>query len=545
MASRHLLYLTNENLVSLLAHGGRIAERKVFPVSGAGQGEFEARVQALRHVPTHIITDLAEEDFRVDTIPHLGARDQQAVVARKLNQIFRNTGYRHAIPQGREPDGRRDDRVVYTAITNAEILRPWVEVLERLEVPLEGIHSSAVFSGQLLSQLRLNFPHALLVTFTPGDALRQTYFRNREVRFSRLTPVDLEEGETLGGLVSAEVGRTWQYLDSLRNFSPNDRLEVCVLVHPKDRASVEPVLRDYDQIEYRLLDVEQVAGKLGLKPPPLSSSAEEILAHIFLRRPEANHFASPELRRFAVLRHARNAIGTAAGIILAGGLAYAAWNLAGALQNRDQDLQTARRIQAAQREYDEVVRSTPTLGVGGEMMRDTVAFFSGALREYPTVTGFLVPLSAALDRYPTIRLTQVVWEAADDDKRMPPLVPTAPRVAPALKALPKGGEVAAGSPPRAAPGTVPDTPFPSGRYSVAILEAMVTVQGVDYRRALSEVEGLVEAIGAIPGYRADILDSPLDITPRSAVQGKSGEQQPAASQARFSVKVSRATEPRT
>ncbi|MCW5592937.1 MAG: hypothetical protein KIS74_12630 [Burkholderiales bacterium] len=544
MASRHILYLTNENVVSLVARGGRIAGRKVFPVSGAGQADFEAHVKALRHVPTHLITDLAEEDFRADTIPHLGRRDQEAVLARKLSQIFRNTTYRHAIAQGREAEGRRDDRVIYTAITNAEVLRPWLEVIERLEVPFEGIHSSAVFSGRLLEQLHLQFPHTLLVTFTPGDALRQTYFRNREIKFSRLTPVDLQEGESLGGLVSSEVGRTWQYLDSLRNFQSTDRLEVCVLVHPKDRPAVEPVLRDYDQIEYRLLDMEQVAGKLGLKPPPLASSAEEVLAHLFAQKPGANDFAPPELRRFAVIRNARNAIGTVAGVFLAAGLAYAGWNLSGALANREVDLQTARRIQAAQREYDEVTRSTPAMGVGGQTMRDTVAFFSSSLRQNITVTTFLVPISTVLDKYPAIRLTQVAWEAADDDKVLPALTPILPKVSPPLKALTRGSEASPASTPRAL-GAVPETPFSSGRHSVAVLEATVNVEGVDYRSALALVEGFVADIGKLPGYRADILDSPLDITPRSAIKGQSSDQPHGQSQARFSVKVSRATEPRT
>jgi len=541
MASRHILYLTNENVVSLVARGGRIAERKVFPVSGAGQADFEAHVKALRDVPTHLVTDLAEEDFRADTIPHLGRRDQEAVLARKLSQIFRNTTYRHAIAQGREAEGRRDDRVIFTAITNAEVLRPWLEVIERLEVPFEGIHSSAVFSGRLLEQLHLQFPHTLLVTFTPGDALRQTYFRNREIKFSRLTPVDLEEGESLGGLVSAEVGRTWQYLDSLRNFQPTDRLEVCVLVHPKDRPSVEPALRDYDQIEYRLLDMDQVAGKLGLKPPPLASSAEEVLTHLFAQKPGENDFAPPELRRFAVIRNVRNAIGAVASVILAAGLAYAGWNLSGVLANREMDLQTARLVQAAQREYDEVSRSTPAMGVGGQTMRDTVAFFASSLRQQTTVTTFLVPISTVLDKYPAIRLTQVAWEAADDDKVLPALVPTSPRVAPPLKALPKGTDGAGPARPPAGP---PEAPFPSGRHSVAVLEAMVNIEGVDYRSALAVVEGFVADIGKLPGYRADILDSPLDITPRSAIQGRTTDQPVGFSQARFSVKVSRAAEPR-
>jgi hypothetical protein len=466
------------------------------------------------------------------------------VLNRKLTQLFRNTPYRHAIAQGREPDGRRDDRVVYTAITNGEVLRPWVEVLERLKVPVEGIHSSAVFSGRLLAELGLHFAHTLLVTFTPGDALRQTYFRRKEIKFSRLTPIDLEEGQTLGNFLSEEIGRTWQYLDTLRYFSPADRLEVCVLVHPKDRPAIEPMLRDYDQIQYRLLDIEQVATKLGLKPPPVSSSAEEVLAHLFLRRPGENNFASPELRRYAALRNARIAINSVAGAFLAAGLAYGGWNLSFALQNREQDLQTARQIMASNRELDDIARSMPAQGVGGQTMRDTVAFYSGLLREYPTVESFLIPVSAVLDRYPKVRLTQVAWQSADDDKATPLLVPMIPREAPPLKAVAKGSESTPGAAQRST-AEAAEVPFSSGRHAVALLEATVTIDGMAFREALAQVEAFIADLAKIPGYQASLFDSPLDITPRSAISARLGERDPVTSLARFSVRVSRATEPRT
>src|SRR5258708_7324187 len=272
---RHFLYLTNTRMVSIMTSGKRIVARREFAVSGAGAAEFERHLGGMLDVPTHLFTDLSEEDFRLDTIPHVGAGDRDALLGRKLAQIFRNTQYRHALLQGRETDGRRDDRVMYTAITNPEVLRPWIEALERLKVPIEGIHSSAAFSEVLLDELDLHFAHTLLVTFTPGHAMRQTYFRNREIKFSRLTPIDLEEGQSLGAMIAEETTRTWQYLDSLRNFTESDRLEVCVLVHPHDRPAVQPALRDFAQIQYRILDMDQVAANLGLKPPPLGSTAEE------------------------------------------------------------------------------------------------------------------------------------------------------------------------------------------------------------------------------------------------------------------------------
>src|SRR5579859_3501637 len=147
--SQHFLYLTNSRLVSLATRGGRIIARREFAASGAGSAEFDRYIAGMDDVLTYLFTDLAEEDFRLDTIPHVGASDREAVVSRKLVQIFRSSPYRYAMTQGREVDGRRDDRVLYTAITNAEVLRPWVEVIERHRIPLAGIYSAAIFSGAL------------------------------------------------------------------------------------------------------------------------------------------------------------------------------------------------------------------------------------------------------------------------------------------------------------------------------------------------------------------------------------------------------------
>jgi len=542
MAARHILYLTNTVLVSLVARGGRIVERKVFPVSGEGAGAFEAHISGLRGAPTHLVTDLAEEDFRLDTVPHLGQRDRQAVMSRKLAQIFRNSSYRHAIAQGREPDGRRDDRVIYTAITNDEVLRPWVEIFQRLEVPVEGIHSSAVLSGRLLEALGLVFTHTLLVTFTPGGAVRQSYFREKELKFSRLTPVDLEEGATLGTFLAEEAARTWQYLDSVRFFGAHNHLEVCVIVHPKDRAAIAPAFRDFEQIQYRLVDIEQAAAKVGMKPPPISSSTEELLAHIFLRRGENNHFASPELRRFALLRRARIAIRAASAVVLAAGVAYGAWNLSVSLQSREKNLQATAGGSAFDAEHDKLLQSIPSQGVAGETMRDVVAFYSGSMRAYPTLSAFLLPISGVLERYPSIRLSQIQWQTADDDKVTPVLVPMAPRSLPPVKTISTARDPARDVAVRGTPDA--GGSFATGRHAVAVLEGTVKMEGLGFRDANAQVQRLADDIGRLEGYTAAIVESPLDVNPKGGIQGKFDSREPGASDARFSLRIARTKEPR-
>lgn len=534
--ARHFLYLTNARMVSLAASGKRIVMRREFAVSGAGAAEFERHLASVAAMPTELFVDLAEEEIRLDTIPHVGGRDRQAVLNRKLAQIFRNTPFRHAILQGRESEGRRDDRVVYTAVTNPEMLRPWVDALERLRVPLAGIYSSAIFSAVLLEQLDLLFPHALLVTFTPGGAMRQSYFRDREIKFSRLTPVDLEPGQSLGSMIAEETTRTWQYLDSLRHFGSEDRLEVCVLLHPGERAAVQPELRDFAQIQYRVLDIEQVCARLGLKPAPLGSTAEEVLVHLFLLRPARNHFASPELRRHATLRRARIAISQAAALVLAASFAWGAWSMAGIFRSNTEDKRLAQQLTVLNHEYDQATRSMPSFGVGGSTMRDAVTFYNAFIKPFPDMGGFLRPISGVLGAHPQVRLSQISWVATDDAGTVPPLAATPLRVAPPVKAV-----------SRAAPAAVPpeqaNPTFARGRYEIAHIEAMVSVSQNDFRGALGAVEKLAQDIGRLRGFRAEVVESPLDERPGLVLQGRHGEGDPAVMETRFLLRVVRERDP--
>ena len=533
---RHFLYLTNTRMVSMTTQGKRIVARREFATTGAGAAEFEHQVERMAAHPTHLVVDVADEDFRLDTIPHVGAGDRGAVLNRKLTQIFRHTPYRHAQMQGREAEGRRDDRVLYTAITNPEALRPWLEVLERHQVPLEGIYSAAVFSSVLLEELDLEFPHTLLVTFTPGEAMRQTYFKNGEIKFSRLTPLDLTEGQSLGAFVAEETMRTWQYLDSLRHFGPEDRLEACVLIHANERGAVQPDLRDFAQLQYRALDIEQASMKLALKPPPLDSTAEEMMVHLYLIRPAPNHFALPEMRRHALFRRARMGLRQASLAILAAGVLWGGWHAFGTLQGAEAEERVEQQLAAVQREHDEIVRSTPSLGVGGSTMRDTVAFYNGWIKSFPALSGFLEPISGVLARHPGVRVTQLSWIASDDAKAVPPMgSATASRFAPSVKTLAKSTD----APP---PGQAPDASaaaFAGGRYEIALMEATVSVPADDFRGAIAQAQKLADEIGRLPGTTADIVESPLDLRSTLKLEGRLETTQPPGMETRFVLRVVR------
>ena len=412
---KHFLYLTNDKLVALIWKSGTIVERAVFGSTELAMSDFTHYISRHRTISTYIIADLIEEDFRLDTVPHLRGGDQDAVIGRKLAQLYRASPFRHGIIQGREPEGRRDDKVLYHAVTNPELLKPLLAAIERVEIPLEGIYSSAVLSGKLLDALNSFFQHTLLVTIVPDFGLRQTYFQNKQIKFSRLTPIIFDEGQPAGDLIAAEISRTWQYLDSLRFFAVGETLEVSILLHSQDRQMVADAIRNYPLIQYRFLDINEVATKLKLMPAPVSSHAEEVLTHLYAQERIENHFATPEQRCFALYKRARIGLfALTAGVLAAGAIAasfslYEASVISTAIDRRTVTMKPL------QSEYRTVINEISKQTAASETVRDASDFFIHYMRPASAAPGdFMRMFSQVFSEFPHIQLLQLVWQPVSE-----------------------------------------------------------------------------------------------------------------------------------
>ena len=540
--AKHFLYLTNDKLIALIWRGGAIVERDVFNATDADSAEFTEYLARHREVPTYVVTDLIEEDFRIDTVPHLRGGDQEAILGRKLAQLYRASTFRHAIVQERETEGRRDDRVLYHAITNPDLVKPWLAALERAEVPLEGVFSSAVLSARLPKELNVFFAHTLLVTIVPDFGLRQSYFQNKHIKFSRLTPIIYDEGQSVGALVAAETSRTWQYLDSLRYFAGGDTLEVCILLHARDREMVAEAIRTFPLLKYRFLDIEEVAAKIKLKPAPTSSHAEEVLVHLYAQGSIENHFAEKEQTRFARYRRVRIGLyGLTAGL-LAIGAAGAAFNLyqtANMSAVIDQRGQIARTVQS---EYQSISQAMAGQTNASDTVRDASVFFRAQIRQQsPSPGSFLKDLAAVWSEFPEMRLLQTVWAPNHEAGFIPTYEPV---VAASAQNIRSEVKFAPGAPPPAANAGAAarafdaDPPLPGGRYEVLMIDAAVTRFRGDYRAAIADIERMVERLNKAPNMKAEIVKLPIDVKPTAILRANTPSATE-ASEVRFTLKISR------
>lgn len=518
--SKHILYLTNDQLVALMIKGRAIIGRKTFTIAELSSDVFADFIVEHKKTPTHVVTDLIEEDFRLDTIPHLRGSDQEAVLARKLSQIYRASTFRHAIVQGRLEEGRRDDRVFYHAVTNPDSLKQVLTILDVNRVPVEGVHSSAVLSSRLLKELGIFFPHTLLVTIVPDFGLRQTYFQNRQIRFSRLTPIIYDEKLTVGELIAAETSRTWQYLDSLRNFASGDSLEVCLLVHERDKVMLQDAIRTYPLLRYRFLDINDVARKLGVTPAPTSSHADEILSHLYSRSGIENHFADAVQTRFATFRHARRALTTMTIGVLAAGVIGAAFNLYQASHVSSVIDARSKTQRALQTEYQSIAAAIQQQKMTADAVRDSSVFYNAQIRPAPAAPGDMMrDVAAASAAFERVRILQLGWSVEGD-----------PNAAPALQITGVGqaGDIASVKPNVASTQATPGSsaasqaeanpPLASHKYQAMVLEAEIAPYEGDLRATIAEVERYVARLNAIPNTRATVLAMPVDTTPKAGLK---------------------------
>lgn len=534
--AKHFLYLTNDRLACFLWKRGNIVSAESFPVQDVAPMEFEKYLFKHRREPVYFVLDLTEEDFRLESIPHLRGGDQQAVLNRKLGQIYRQSSFRHAIIQGRDTEGRRDDRVLYHGITNADLPAVWLKVIERVGVPMEGIYSAPILSGELLRKLDVFFPHTLLVSLVSGSGLRQTYFQNRQVKFSRLTFLERTASSKRGQQIADEVSRTWQYLDSLRFFSGEDALEVCLLLHPSEERDVTEAIRDYPLLQHRVLNIEEVAGALKMKPPPLNSEAESLFVQLLARSRLENHFAQSDQTRVARLRRVGTAIHVVNGLLLASSIATAGVLLAQAQQIGAENAKRDAQARLLSTQHKELLGKIQDAQVSSDTSRDAAAFNARYLEPEPMPVQLLQDISKVLAQFPNVRLQQLAWQSSNDDTtpvELPPLANQSPTL-PLRSDIPGNATV----PP--APATlISSQSLPGARHQIVVLDATIGPFQGNYRAMLEDIERLVVALGKLSGCSANLVKSPLDTKPSANIRGSLSQQPGGVQLGQFTVKIVR------
>ncbi|MBU0623147.1 MAG: hypothetical protein KJ795_15010 [Gammaproteobacteria bacterium] len=470
--ARTLLFLSADSFHATVWQGGRLGESQYFSNDANGREHFSAYLQKTRH-PAYLLVDVIEEDFRMEIVPHLIGSARRDLLARKYEQFYRSTPFRQATLLQRQSEGRRDDEMLFSALTNPQRISPWLDTLLANRIPLVGIYSLPNISTPLIKDIPSD--HVLLLTWEKDAGLRQTYYNNKRLHFSRLIPIN--NNSSFSESVSAETPRTQQYLKSLSLPPPGETLDVFIICHAKDRAAMQSHLEASSDLRYTYLDVHDLGKRFKARNQYADSDATPLLLHLLAAHPPSTHYANSEHTHFNQMWQLRRVLFVLAALITVGGIIWSgisfwqgqsyAEDTAPLKSQKDMYLQQAQQIQ----------RSFANTSVPATDMK-TAVLLARKLSQYsqPPQT-VLRDLTIVLDNFGRVEVDKVEWKPSAQD---------------------------------AAP-----SPYPA---QVITLDGSLTGFGSDYRAALDYLERFQQSL-IQRGYTVSAKKMPLDLSSKASISG--------------------------
>lgn len=403
MKSRLLMMLTENGLGAFSQESASVE----FSNTPAGQADF------LRWLPAAItearlLIDLPTEEFHREFAPHLSGRRHRALLQRKLDILFRGLTFRLAERQSRLTDHRRDDCLLFSALQNPDPLQPWLDVMQTARIPLRGVYSLARLGSHLLGKTAAQ--HVLLVSWQSASGLRQSYFHNRQLAFSRLT-------SSIGGngfidAICTDMPDTCRYLASAGLLPDGAALQIRVIGQKSDLRELRKRLPDTPDQHYRCITLESLQRHFGTGKTPDNSDATPFWLTLLTQHLPAASYARPVHTRPYRLRRTGQQLKYAGITTLALSL-LCTWLFYWQAAQENKKSQPMQQLRAGMQQEALLLEAELSgLQTPPAEMRATVEWGRRLEQENINPRDFLLPISRIFDQHPNIMLDELAWETA-------------------------------------------------------------------------------------------------------------------------------------
>lgn len=510
MAQQRILLIDATQLEAWHAHGGRLTIEGHFAANDEGHATFERYVAAHRTSRFYLLADVVEEGFQFETTPAVSGADRQALISRRLAQYFYGSPLTTALSLGRETTGRRDERMLFAALTRPANFEPWLAILREAEAQVAGLWSTPLLVPGLLARIAPQLKRALLVSVGRGG-IRQTLVDAGKLRFSRLAPQAGASAGNLAAACEAESAKIHQYLAGQRIIPRGGVLPVLVLVQPDHLQTFRQHLRSTDELEFVPTDLAQAARAIGLRAVPTDAGAAALFAHTLLRDPPQAQFAPAEDLRFHRLGRARMSLLALGAAVMVGCLAVAARQTLEALTVRNQTELTVFQTQSDLVRYQNLLAALPPLPAGADVLRGVIARYRALEASSASPPALYRDISRGLEAAPQVELDRIDWSLADN----------------------ADAAIESGAQPTSAQATGPG----AARFAVAVVAGHLDVPpDADPRAQLEAVNAFAAELRKNGELTVSVLRMPVDTESQRALRSDSGTRSDVP---RFSLRLAR------
>jgi hypothetical protein len=518
MADRLLLSISAQQATAARWRGRKLVDCRIYTSDETGLGSFRDYLSALPYMPALVMVDIVEEDYRFETLPHTFGPDRAEMVSRKLRQHYRNTPYMSAWLQGRETGKRRDDRYLFSALTNPDSISDWLEAIRQQGLPLAGVYLLPMVSAALPDRLQVKAPNLLLVAQHSGG-LRLTFFRDRQFRLSRLTRGDGARNVSPSRVLADEISNTRLYLHALRTTTLDEHLTILILDRSDELVEITQTLaRDNPSLDCTRLGAVELSSRLGIAPTTLAVSSDAIYLQLLGAKVPSSNLAPPAATVGFRQYQARRAIYAACGLVLMAGGGWSGYNFWQMLDFNSQTANATRQTSLHQTQYQEVTRQFPAAPTNAENLKKAVEVAQKLREDVRTPEPMMQVLSRALETSPNIVVKEFGWKYGTSELTGRGATLTAQ-------------EGPGTTTPAGASGAV-------ARKQTGLIEGEVRPFRGDYRAAIATINQFAEQIARDPNVMEVRVEKlPLNVNPSLSLQGNTLDSRDQAATAEFRLAI--------
>lgn len=414
--SRVLLYLSAAGASCALYRRGALMDVRSLPGGEEGWEAFNDYL--LRHTDTAIAiaVDTVDEVYRLEALPRVHGADRREMTDRRLRQLVHQTPYRAALRQGRVAGPTAHERYLLMGLTNAEIIRPWLDIAHLRAAHIAGIWLLPALTIPLARRFGLVQGRLLLVSEQTGG-LRLSYLDDGELRFSRLAPVDGTGYDDALRNYGDEIERTRQSLVGQRLLTRSEPLRT-VLVDPLNTLDgLHALLPESSGFRCERVPRATLIDALRLPPSLLAESSDALYLRLLASAPGGANLMTAEQHALTRAHWLRRSLHVATGVWLGLTLSVSAvltldaWRL-----QRETAAQMA--SEAAHR-AEEATFLNPAGGVAAVRARlRAVDAWRALPRPEPPPTALFRATAETVRFHPRVRAQRLDWNDADGEARL-------------------------------------------------------------------------------------------------------------------------------
>jgi hypothetical protein len=419
---------------------------------------------------------------------------------------------------GRAKDGRRDEKILFAALTRIETFTPWLEALREAEANLAGVFSVPLVLAGCGSTLIGDVGPVLFISLSRGG-VRHSFFDQGKLHFSRLSQLATRSLDEVGRVCATDSAKIFQYLVAQRQIPRGAALRTVILAHPGQTQALQDYCQNTTDLKFEFVDLAATARQLQLKDIPTDSNADNLFLHCLATKTPAQQFAAADQTRFHKLWQIRSALTSAGWIVLAGCLLFAG-KTGLTIHDLREQIDATRAIAATDTQrYQSILEGLPQVNLTPDNLRALTGRVEALQKRIPAMEPLLEHLGTAMNESPRIELVRLTWKMAD-------------YLDPAGKAQPDARRNA-GTVPAAAPATV-------AGWVILELEAQLPLVLVSDRRAQLDLIDSFAARLRNPQTEVKVLSRPFDIESDKPLRSTSDTYQAqAADIPKFSVRIAR------